>query len=121
MPTSKKSQKSSAVIHLQCWSGYESLGYAKKKSPFYKEQDPKQVEAYLAKIKDIPKEKLVYIDETGIQTQMYREYARSKREKRVSMRIGGKCHARIGLVSALCEGVLIASFTYTRTIKAPLF
>ena len=63
----------------------------------------------------------MYIDETGIQTQMYREYARSKREKRVSMRIGGKCHARIGLVSALCEGVLIASFPYSGTIKVLLF
>ena len=57
------------------------LRYAKKKSTFYKEQDPKQVEAYLEKIKDISKEKLVYIDETGIQTQMYRQYAHSKRRK----------------------------------------
>ncbi len=45
--------------------------HAKKKNTFYKEQAPKQVAAYLEKIKDIPKEKLVYIDETGIQTQMY--------------------------------------------------
>ena len=104
MPTSKKSRKSSAVIHLQCWSGCESSGYAKKKSTFYKEQAPKQVEAYLEKIKDIPKEKLVYIDETGPQTQMYRQYARSKRGKRVNIRISGKRHARIGLVAAQCEG-----------------
>ena len=66
MPTSKKSQKSSAVIHLQCWNGCESLGYTKKKSTFYKEQAPKQGDEYLEKIKDIPKEKLVYIDETCI-------------------------------------------------------
>ena len=38
----------------------ESLGFAKKKSTFYKEQAPKQVEAYSGKIKDIPKETLVY-------------------------------------------------------------
>ena len=71
MPTSKKYRKSSAVIHLQCRSGCESLVSLEKKSTFYKEQAPKQVEAYLEKIKDIPKEKLVYIDETAIQTQMY--------------------------------------------------
>ena len=29
--------------------------HAKKKNTFYKEQAPKQVEAYLEKIKDIPK------------------------------------------------------------------
>ena len=55
-----------------------------KKSTFYKEQAPKQVEVYLEKIKDIPKEKLVYINETGLQTQMYRQYARSKRGKNES-------------------------------------
>ena len=77
--------------------------HAKKKSTFYKGQAPKQVEAYLEKIKDIPKEKLVYIDETCIQTQMYRQYARSKRGKRVNIRINGKRHARIGLVAAQCE------------------
>ena len=48
------------------------LWLREKKSTFYKEQAPKQVEAYLEKIKDIPKERLVYIDETGIQTQLYR-------------------------------------------------
>ena len=35
------------------------------KSTFYKEQAPKQVGAYLEKIKDIPRERLIYIDETG--------------------------------------------------------
>ena len=39
-------------------------GYHAKKNIFYKEQEHK--EAYLEKIKDIPKEKLVYIDETDI-------------------------------------------------------
>ena len=92
--------------------------HAKKKSTFYKEQDPKQVEAYLEKIKDIPKEKLVYINETGLQTQMYRQYARGKR---VNIRISGKRHARIGLVAAQCEGALLAPHTYSETMKASLF
>jgi len=121
MPTSKKSQKSSAVIHLQCWNGQENLGYAKKKSIFYKEQAPKQVEAYLEKIKDIPKEKLVCIDETGLQMQMYRQYARSKRGKRVNIRIRGKRHSRIGLVAPLCAGKLLASCTYDRAMNGILF
>ena len=76
---------------------------------------------YLEKIKDIPKEKLVYIDETGIQTQMYRQYARSKRGKRVNIRISGKRHARIGLVAAQCEGALLAPHTYSGTMKASVF
>ena len=92
-----------------------------KKSTFYKEQAPKQVEAYLEKIKDIPKERFVYIDETGIQTQMYRQYARSKRGKRVNIRISGKRHSRIGLVAELCSDKLIASFQYDGTMNGDLF
>ena len=93
----------------------------KKKSTFYKEHAPKQGEAYLEKIKDIFKEKLVYIDKTGLQTQMYRQYARSKRGKRVNIRISGKHHAQIGFVAAQCEGALLAPHTYSGTTKASLF
>ena len=93
----------------------------RKKSTPYKEESSKQVEAYLEKIKDIPKEKLVYIDETGIQTQMYRQYARNKRGKRINIRISGKHHVRIGLFAAQREGALLASHTYSGTMKACVF
>ena len=63
----------------------------------------------------------MYIDETGLQTQMYRQYVRSKREKRVNIRISGKRHARIGLVAAQCESALLAPRTYSGTMKASVF
>ena len=52
---------------------------------------------------------------------MYRQYARSKRGKRVNIRISGKHHARIGLVAAQREGALFASHTYSGTMKASVF
>ena len=52
-----------------------------------------------------------YIGETGIQTQMYRQYVRSKRGKWLNIRISGKQHTRIGLVAAECAGKLIALFS----------
>ena len=52
---------------------------------------------------------------------MYRQYARSKRGKRVNIRISGKRHARIGLVAAQCEGALLAPHTYNGTMKASVF
>ncbi len=64
---------------------------------------------------------LVYIDETGLQTQMYRQYARSHRGKRLNSRISGKRHTRIGLVAAQCESALLAPHTYSGTMKASVF
>ena len=52
---------------------------------------------------------------------MYRQYARSKRGKRVNIRISGKRHARIGLVAAQCEGALLAPHTYSGTMNASVF
>ena len=63
----------------------------------------------------------MYIDETGIQTQMYRQYARRKRGNRVNIRISGKRHARIGLVAAQRESALLAPHTYSGTMKASVF
>ena len=53
--------------------------------------------------------------------QMYRQYARSERGKRLNIRISGKRHARIGLVAAQCEGALLAPHTYSGTMKAAVF
>ena len=52
---------------------------------------------------------------------MYRQYARSKRGKRVNIRISGKRHARIGLVAAQRKCVLLAPHTYSGTMKASVF
>ena len=54
-------------------------------------------------------------------SQMCRQYAHSKRRKRVTIRISGKRHARIGLVAAQREGALLAPHTYSGTMKAPVF
>ena len=52
---------------------------------------------------------------------MYRQYAHSKRGKRVNIRISGKRHARIGLVAAQRESTLLAPHTYSGTMKASVF
>ena len=52
---------------------------------------------------------------------MYRQYARSKRGKRVNICISGKRHARIGLVAAQRESALLAPYTYNGAMKASLF
>ena len=75
----------------------------------------------MEKIKDIPKEKFVYIAEIGIQTQMYRQYARSKREKRVNIRISSKRYSQIGLVAAHCEGEFVSPYICDGMMRASVF
>ena len=72
----------------------------------------------MEKIKDIPEKKLVDVDETGIETQMHRQYARGPRGQRVKMCIGGKRHVRIDLVAGQCKGKFVAPFIYGGTMKA---
>ena len=55
----------------------------KKKTTSYKEQCREKVKKYLNEIKNFREEDIVYIDETGIQGYVYREYARAIRGKKV--------------------------------------
>ena len=114
-------RKSSAIIHLQAEAAERTRYHAKKKGTFHKEQYPKQVEAYLEKIKDIPKEKLVYIDQTGLQTQMYRKYAPGKRRKRANIRISGKRHAELGLLRSNVKDPCLLHTPSRGTMKAAVF
>ena len=95
--------------------------YTKKKSTLYKEQNPEKVEAYLKEIEDILPEKIAYVDETGIDTCLYREYAYALRGEVVTERIAGKKFQRTNLVAAQLNGVIIAPMQYNRTTDAPLF
>ncbi|MFQ9067291.1 MAG: transposase [Romboutsia timonensis] len=55
----------------------------KKKTTSYKEQCKEKVNKYLNEIKNFSEEDIVYIDETGIQGYIYREYARAIKGKKV--------------------------------------
>ena len=49
----------------------------------YYEQDAQKVKEYLKNIRDIPPEKIVYVDETGIDKCLSSEYGRSLKGTRV--------------------------------------
>ena len=95
--------------------------HTKKKTTFYKEQNPEKVEAYLEEIKDILPEKIAYVDESGIDTCLYREYAYAPRGEEVTERISGKKFQRTNLVAAQLNQEIIAPMQYNGTTDAPLF
>ena len=65
---------------------------------------------YLEKIKDVPKEKIVYIDETGIDNCLSRQYGRSPKGARV---YGHKFkRTNINIVAAQQNNQILAFLQY---------
>lgn len=87
----------------------------------YKERDPQKREDFIGSINDIPKENLVYVDESGIDEFLYRDHARAPRGEKVMAEVSGKRFARQSLVAAKCGKQTLAPLGYTRTCNANLF
>lgn len=95
--------------------------YTKKKTRYYKEQDEEKVKTYNEKIKNIQKDKIVYLDETGIQTYIYIEYARAVKGEKVISRVSGRKYKRIGIIAARMGNKVIAPIEYTGMMNSKFF
>ena len=69
----------------------------------------------------MPSEKIVYVDECGIDTYLYREYGYALRGQRVFGRISGRKYKRCGIVAAKMDDKIIAPFQYSGTMDSVLF
>jgi hypothetical protein len=76
---------------------------------------------YVEKVKSIPAENLVYVDETGIDQYLYREYARAPRGQKVIVKISGRRFKRTNIVAGLCLGKWVSPLAYTGTTDSVLF
>ena len=92
-----------------------------KKTLRYKEQDKEKVKEYHEKIKDIPKEKIAFIDETGIDKCLYCEYGYALRGQKVYDKISGKKFQRTSIVAAKLGKRIIAPMQYSGTMNSALF
>ena len=93
----------------------------KKKTTRYYEQDSQKVKEYLEKIKDIPKEKIVYIDETGIDKCLLRKYGRSPKGTRVYGKVYGQKFERTNIVAAQQNNQILAPLQYKGMINSQFF
>lgn len=64
---------------------------------------------------------MVYVDESGIDTYLYRERARAPRGKKIIERVSGRKFARQSIVAARRGDEILAPFGYTGTCDATLF
>jgi len=66
-------------------------------------------------------ERLVYVDECGIDQCLYREYARALRGKKIIAKISGRKFKRTNIVAGICQGKWVAPLEYCGTTDSILF
>lgn len=64
---------------------------------------------------------MVYVDETGIDTFLYREHCYAKRGEKVIGYVYGRKYSRVGIVAAQIEKKIISPFQYKGTMNSQLF
>ena len=70
---------------------------------------------------NIPKEKIVYADETGIDKYLYRQYGRAKKGEKVIAKVSGRKFKRVGIVAAQIRKKIIEPLQYNGTMNSSLF
>lgn len=75
----------------------------------------------MQKIECIPPEKRVYLDESGINEYLHRQYARSVRGTKVFGEISGKRFGRQSVISALKDKKFLAPMCFEGTCDTDLF
>ena len=73
------------------------------------------------KIANIPKERIAYVDETGIDSYLYREYGYAPRGKTVVGKIPGRKFQRTNIVAAKLGERIIAPMQYQGITDSTLF
>jgi len=70
---------------------------------------------------DIPADRIAYVDETGIDEYLHREYGRAKRGKPIYSLVSGRKYKRTGIVAAQIGKNIIAPMQYDGTMDSELF
>jgi len=72
-------------------------------------------------INSLPKNRLYYIDECGMNTHIHREYAYAPKGVKALSDISGKKFKRTNIVAAKCGSRIVAPMIYDGTTDAALF
>ena len=66
-------------------------------------------------------ENIAYIDETGIDTYLFREHVYAPKARKIYDKISGKKYKRVGIVAAKIGEKIIAPMEYDGTMDSLLF
>jgi hypothetical protein len=76
----------------------------KKKTFTYLEKSEERRKKYTGRLKRVPRNKRVYIDESGVNTYLQREYCRAPRGEHIEDVKQGRHFDRVNVIGALCNG-----------------
>lgn len=82
-----------------------------KKNLLFSERNEQNRQAFLDEIKDIPLDKLVYLDESGVNENLQRESGWALRGDKIHGEVSGKTRKRLSMIAAL----------NAKKIKAPFY
>lgn len=80
------------------WAVLKKVNITLKKTTAYKEQDSEKMRRYLDGLTCFPNTPIVYIDDTGIDTYLYRHKARAARGQKGDDKVSGRRFERISVV-----------------------
>jgi transposase len=80
-----------------------------------------KVEAYLCQIDDVDPDRIVYVDETGFDTCLDREYAYAPKGEVIFGRVSGRKYKRTSIVAAKMGEAILAPMQYNGTMDGSLF
>lgn len=75
----------------------------------------------MEQLKSVQSERLIYVDESGFDQYIYREYARAARGEKVFTKISGRKFKRVNIVAGLSNGHWVAPLEYSGTTDSALF
>jgi transposase len=87
----------------------------------YKERDEIKRAEFNKVISEIPKERIVYIDEAGVDNRIFRAYARAPRGQKIHADIPGKKRERYSMIGGLIKKKFIAPFTFKGGCNSDVF
>jgi transposase len=100
---------------------FENLNITRKKTFTYYEKSQEKRAEYIAKLKRVPLNKRVYIDESGINTYMQRKYAHSVRGEIVEDIKRTQNFNRVNVIGALHNNKHFAVECYHQTTNSEFF
>jgi transposase len=93
-----------------------------KKEPFYIERDEEKRQSFDAEIASLAHDaEIVYIDESGVNKHMSREYGRSPIGERVYLPSRGRRYKRVNIVAGLLNNKVLCPTKYTWSTTSEWF